>query len=389
MACRFCRHVNPSGAKYCNECGAPIALQPCPACDAINAGDALVCHACTAQLGGPGGEGLDDAEAKLAVLQRAHGMRDGSGGTAGAATTARTAAPAGQDEVFAIERRDRHTMPAGGPEAGEQATGLASIPAGTALADLPRRRKGLGRRAQRPVLVLLAIAVLAVPSVLTRSLQDSAAPGRIGPTVSALPAITHPAESPGIVVAPAARKAAASLPAPETVAPSLLPAALSPGVGTATDGSDHSAGYATPLVGPTSSAGDSPGEVTRPHPAAPVFRVASDKKAGHSATKPPRRQSVARDDAKSQRQVPVARSDAALQRPDASRRDAKRSGTNVYLAKSSDQAAASLAKSSPRAAPSSSRRAAASKAPARAAGAPPEERCPRPASVLVGCLPGA
>jgi hypothetical protein len=378
MPCRFCGQVNPCAAKYCNECGAPIALQPCPACDAINAGDALVCHACTAPLRGSGGEGLDDAEAKLAVLQRAHGMGDDRGGPAGA-TTARAAPPAGQDEIFAVERRDRRSMPAGGPEADESVS-LASVAAGLAFADLPRRRKGLGRRSQRPVLVLLAIAVLAVPFVLTRSLQGSAAPGRIPP----------PAELLAIGVAPVAANAVVSSPALGAVVPSLLPVALLPGVGAATDGSDRSAGYATPLVEPTNSAGASPGEVTKPRPAAPVFRGAPGKEpAAHAAAKPPRQQSVARGEAGSRRQEPVARSDAKSQRQDASRPDAKPSGTNVSAAKSSRQAAASPAKSSPRAAPSSLGRSAASKPPARAAGATPEERCPRGTSVLAGCLPGA
>jgi hypothetical protein len=387
MPCRFCRHVNPSSAKYCNECGASIALQPCSACDAINSGDALVCHVCTAPLFSSGGDGLDDAEAKLAVLQRAHGMGDDSSATAGPATTARTAAPAGQDEVFAIERSHRHSTLADGPETDARATGPASTAAGLALADLPRRREGLGRRSQRPVLVLLAIAVLAVPLVLTRSLQDSSEPGAVRPTVSALPASTHPAESPAIGIAPVATSTAASLPAHGAVVPPLLPAALSPSAGAAADGSQRSAGY---MVEPTSSAGASPGDSTKPHPTAPVFRVDPGKDpAERAASKPPRQQSVARGDAGVQRQAPVARTHAAAQRPDGTRSDTKASGRHVSSGNSARQAAAAPTNSSLRAAPSTSRRAAASKAPARAAGFPPEERCPRGTSVLAGCLPGA
>jgi ribosomal protein L40E len=44
--CPFCAHTNPSGAKFCNECGAPLHLRPCNQCDAINNQVAKNCHKC-------------------------------------------------------------------------------------------------------------------------------------------------------------------------------------------------------------------------------------------------------------------------------------------------------------------------------------------------------
>jgi len=45
-SCRFCRHSNPDGAKFCNECGAQVSLKPCPECEAVNAVAAPQCHQC-------------------------------------------------------------------------------------------------------------------------------------------------------------------------------------------------------------------------------------------------------------------------------------------------------------------------------------------------------
>jgi len=44
--CIFCAHVNPSGAKFCNDCGSPLHLKPCRQCDAINDRGARRCYNC-------------------------------------------------------------------------------------------------------------------------------------------------------------------------------------------------------------------------------------------------------------------------------------------------------------------------------------------------------
>jgi hypothetical protein len=48
--CPFCKHVNPAGAKFCNECGSPLHLAPCPHCDAVNHVDDVQCYRCGASL---------------------------------------------------------------------------------------------------------------------------------------------------------------------------------------------------------------------------------------------------------------------------------------------------------------------------------------------------
>jgi len=48
--CPFCTHSNPSGARFCNECGSPLHLRPCEHCEAVNDVLSRECHRCGAPL---------------------------------------------------------------------------------------------------------------------------------------------------------------------------------------------------------------------------------------------------------------------------------------------------------------------------------------------------
>jgi hypothetical protein len=48
FACRFCDHPNPQASQYCNACGSPLNLKPCPQCQAVNNADAATCYQCNA-----------------------------------------------------------------------------------------------------------------------------------------------------------------------------------------------------------------------------------------------------------------------------------------------------------------------------------------------------
>lgn len=48
--CPICEHRNPSGSRFCNECGSPLHLRFCPTCGAADDVLATVCHACGALL---------------------------------------------------------------------------------------------------------------------------------------------------------------------------------------------------------------------------------------------------------------------------------------------------------------------------------------------------
>ena len=45
-SCHFCAHRNPTGSKFCNECGSPLDLKPCPHCEAMNHVGVDRCYQC-------------------------------------------------------------------------------------------------------------------------------------------------------------------------------------------------------------------------------------------------------------------------------------------------------------------------------------------------------
>lgn len=49
-ACRFCSHRNPERSSFCNACGSPLHLAPCPQCEAINNASDDRCVRCGAVL---------------------------------------------------------------------------------------------------------------------------------------------------------------------------------------------------------------------------------------------------------------------------------------------------------------------------------------------------
>ena len=51
--CPFCAHTNPAGAKFCNECGAPLHLRPCNRCEAVNNQVDKNCYKCGIALSMP------------------------------------------------------------------------------------------------------------------------------------------------------------------------------------------------------------------------------------------------------------------------------------------------------------------------------------------------
>jgi hypothetical protein len=51
--CLFCLHPNPEGAKFCNDCGSPMELQPCRVCNAVDKRSASHCYQCGAAFPPP------------------------------------------------------------------------------------------------------------------------------------------------------------------------------------------------------------------------------------------------------------------------------------------------------------------------------------------------
>ncbi|HEX4883754.1 MAG TPA: zinc ribbon domain-containing protein [Casimicrobiaceae bacterium] len=53
LRCLFCTHVNPAGARFCNDCGSPADLQPCRVCNAVDKRTASHCYQCGAAFPPP------------------------------------------------------------------------------------------------------------------------------------------------------------------------------------------------------------------------------------------------------------------------------------------------------------------------------------------------
>src|SRR5438105_8709689 len=91
--CRFCDHDNPSGARFCNACGSPLYLKPCPQCEAVNASTASQCYQCGAALP------KEDATEEASIAS----MPEFVGATDNAATTERGVPAGAFAERFEVE----------------------------------------------------------------------------------------------------------------------------------------------------------------------------------------------------------------------------------------------------------------------------------------------
>jgi hypothetical protein len=73
LSCRFCTHANPEGAKFCNDCGAPLHLRPCPQCEAITDASEAHCHQCGASLAVTDGSAVSAPDSAIAAARRDRG----------------------------------------------------------------------------------------------------------------------------------------------------------------------------------------------------------------------------------------------------------------------------------------------------------------------------
>lgn len=213
-SCRFCKHVNPSSAKFCSECGAPLELEPCWACDAVNAAGAPRCHACEALLTGRTDSiDLAVAEAKLAELRAETGAD-------------RAVRPSAQHRESASFRK------------------LLSPPARAreARGQLRSAHVLAGRRAQ--LLALLAALILAAFFVLSSQFVDRPKPEpvvvvptrQISPAPAATAAVERSSEAP-LPISPSGSSADSegmwtkAVRVPEIASPSPVDAQSAAGLG--------------------------------------------------------------------------------------------------------------------------------------------------------------
>lgn len=68
LRCSFCGFGNAAGAKYCNDCGSPLHLQPCNHCGAVHERKATHCHQCGEAFGAVATPADSDVESKASVM---------------------------------------------------------------------------------------------------------------------------------------------------------------------------------------------------------------------------------------------------------------------------------------------------------------------------------
>ena len=72
LQCLFCNHLNRAGARYCNDCGSQMHLQPCDRCGATNKRSAKNCYKCAAGFTLPARAPDRDAAPEIPVDQLAY-----------------------------------------------------------------------------------------------------------------------------------------------------------------------------------------------------------------------------------------------------------------------------------------------------------------------------
>jgi Double zinc ribbon len=215
--CRFCEHDNPAGARFCNECGSPLYLKPCPQCEAVNDGAAPQCFQCGAAL--PKDDADQEASvAAMAVLSNATESAGAPGGVE------RPSAPGAFTERFEIEFGEFRPslfddLPAG-PAASKRATSDApavvdlrqTVPAASAAPAY--HRDSVTRTGLAPIGALLVLALIVVGAAAYYVYEHSAADTKVA--VAAPPPSADPQPAAEAKATPAAPNDAAPPPVATT-----------------------------------------------------------------------------------------------------------------------------------------------------------------------------
>ena len=198
--CRFCAHDNPEGARFCNDCGSPLHLRPCPACDGVNDDAASHCFQCGFRFEG------DRAESELIGAAPAS-----AGATVSGDRRLPTERPQRILDALA-DRLEAGAHPGAGVDTFEPQPDLVPRPGPDPDAARP---VPVARHRERSTWIAASIALAAI------ALGGYLAYRSAAPTVSPSPAVAPPA-APGGAQTPSPPMAA------DATTPSEPPAAVSP-----------------------------------------------------------------------------------------------------------------------------------------------------------------
>lgn len=228
--CAFCTHSNPTGARFCNECGSPLHLWPCEHCEAVNDVLSRECYRCGAPLrreraltpiAAPAhAEALDTSrEWALTTVEAAYG--DGPPESTRWGEAAR-----------AVDRATTRAWlaPTSDPPIQEEPGAERQDPFVDALADGDDAHRPLAQRARRGVrtfaiaMATLAVVALAALGSYTFTQRGEVREPAATTTEPVAPApIDAPATSVGEPSAPPAASTSDSAPPSSAVSPSAPP----------------------------------------------------------------------------------------------------------------------------------------------------------------------
>jgi len=184
LSCAFCRHPNPSDARYCNHCGAPLAAVPCPRCGTISDAGAHACKICGADLGDGSGDALfqplPPAFKPGSPLQVANREPP----------EAPEAVPSWDTPMFILDPPGQ-----GGPAA------TPATPARGDVAAQPDAASGLPKRVIGAMAILAVVTVIGVLVSRQSPRDESPSPHTASGAVTVSPAASAPASTPAAVPA--------------------------------------------------------------------------------------------------------------------------------------------------------------------------------------------
>ena len=234
VSCHFCSQSNPEASKFCNQCGSPLDLKPCPRCEAMNHVAVNQCHQCGAVISAAESAPVPDASQKSTTVETVDSA------LAGDSAIIRDSIPIALSTRFDAADEPATHPPLGAnrpemsePPAKEPTAASRAIPIvpGTAVRsttwrERPRRRAPYAALAIAGVCVIAGAAYYGYESGLLPAYSDLT-----GALVTKEPASS---DTPGALPATApasadhASSTAPEAPRDETIAPAVTPPAAPP-----------------------------------------------------------------------------------------------------------------------------------------------------------------
>jgi hypothetical protein len=302
VSCPFCSHANPQAAKFCNQCGSPLDLQPCPKCEAMNHVAVEQCHQCGAPLRTSGqsasAEPLTAATTAPVSEPASAGGADAMPDSIPIALSSRMAGDPEPEPVSTLSAPraaaapEQRAAPRSPPSADDAGAPPMTVDARYPPWQAPRRRGALR-------VVLAAVGVCVIAGAALYAYEGGLMPAMSDlsdalPAKDAQPPVTPGGSASG--TADGATPRAPEAPRDETIAPAVAPRAAPP------TGPAMAPAPTPQVTAPAQSSSPEPESTTRPAlttpPAASARSSSAAPSAGTAAQRPPASSRTARTPAR-------------------------------------------------------------------------------------------